>query len=81
MGLYRVGCMWAGVLLLTVSADGWAGEPDPELTYAEKLLGHASWPRQELDETHPAMQAATGVVTAELVERARDLLLARIAEG
>ena len=50
-------------------------------TYAEKLLGHASWPRQELDETHPAMQAATGVVTAELVERARDLLLARIAEG
>jgi hypothetical protein len=45
------------------------------------MLGHASWPRQELDKAHPVMQAAEGLVSAELIERARDLLLARIAEG
>jgi DNA repair protein SbcD/Mre11 len=50
-------------------------------TYADRMLGHAAWPRQELDKAHPAMQAAEGTVSAELIERARDLLLARIAEG
>jgi predicted phosphodiesterase len=50
-------------------------------TYAEKLLGQASWPRQEFDRNHPAMLAAAGEIPAELIERARDLLLARIAEG
>jgi predicted phosphodiesterase len=49
--------------------------------YADRMLGHASWPRQELDKAHPVMQAAEGLVSAELIERARDLLLARIAEG
>jgi DNA repair protein SbcD/Mre11 len=49
--------------------------------YAEKLLGHATWPRLELDALHPAMQAAAGEISADLIERARDLLLARLAEG
>jgi len=49
--------------------------------YADRMLGHATWPRQELDKAHPVMQAAEGVVSPELIERARDLLLARIAEG
>ena len=50
-------------------------------TYADKLLGQAPWPRVELDKDHPAMQAASGEISAELIQRARDLLLARIAEG
>jgi exonuclease SbcD len=49
-------------------------------TYADKLLGHASWPRLELD-THALVKAADGEISPELIERARDLLLARIAEG
>jgi predicted phosphodiesterase len=49
--------------------------------YAEKLLGQASWPRQELDPRHPAIEAASGGISPELIQRARDLLLARIAEG
>jgi predicted phosphodiesterase len=50
-------------------------------SYAGKLLGQANWPRQELDTQHPAMQAASGEILPELIQRARDLLLARIAEG
>jgi hypothetical protein len=50
-------------------------------TYAEKLLGQAAWPRLELDKDHPAMLAAAGEISPELIQRARDLLLARIAEG
>jgi exonuclease SbcD len=49
-------------------------------TYAEKLLGHASWPRLELD-AHAAVKAADGEISADMIDRARDLLLARIAEG
>nr|WP_294523059.1 DNA repair exonuclease [uncultured Rhodopila sp.] len=48
--------------------------------YAEKLLGHASWPRLELTK-HALVKAADGEISPELIERARDLLLARIAEG
>ena len=48
--------------------------------YAEKLLGHASWPRLELAD-NPLVKAADGEISPELIERARDLLLARIAEG
>ncbi len=50
-------------------------------TYAEKLLGQANWPRQELDAQHPMMLAAAGQVSPDLIQRACDLLLARIAEG
>jgi hypothetical protein len=49
--------------------------------YAEKLLGQTAWPRQELEAAHPAMLAARGEIAPELLQRARDLLLARIAEG
>jgi predicted phosphodiesterase len=50
-------------------------------SYAEKLLGQAPWPRMEFDKDHPAIQAAAGEISPELIRRARDLLLARIAEG
>nr|WP_294564534.1 DNA repair exonuclease [uncultured Rhodopila sp.] len=49
-------------------------------SYAEKLLGHASWPRLEQAD-HALIKAAEGEISPELIERARDLLLARIAEG
>jgi DNA repair exonuclease SbcCD nuclease subunit len=48
--------------------------------YADKLLGHASWPRLELP-GHALIHAADGEISPDLIERARDLLLARIAEG
>ena len=50
-------------------------------SYAEKLLGQAAWPRQELDAQPSGQAAAAGRVSPELIQRARDLLLARIAEG
>jgi DNA repair exonuclease SbcCD nuclease subunit len=49
--------------------------------WAEGLLDRASGLRAELPATHPAVLAATGTVTPELLERARDLLLARLAEA
>jgi predicted phosphodiesterase len=70
-----------GRLVRALEMIGPADLADALSSYAGKLLGQASWPRQELDAAHPAMQVARSEVPADLVERARDLLLARIAKG
>ena len=50
-------------------------------TYADKLLGHASWPRLETRQPRGCSGRRTERCPPELIERARDLLLARIAGG
>ncbi len=49
--------------------------------YCAAMLNRAHGLRDALGEDHPAVAGARGDVPAELLERARHLLLARIAEG
>jgi exonuclease SbcD len=50
-------------------------------TYCVAMLDRARGLRDALGEDHPAVAAARGEVPAELLARARALLLARVAEG
>ncbi|HET9019740.1 MAG TPA: hypothetical protein VFN46_09140 [Acetobacteraceae bacterium] len=49
-------------------------------TYAAGLLNRAAGLRAALGEDHAAVQAAAGTLAPEVLARARDLLLARLAE-
>jgi exonuclease SbcD len=49
--------------------------------YCAALLNRARFLREALGDDHPAVQAAGGTITPELMERARNLLLAHLAEG
>ena len=50
-------------------------------TYCATLLNRARLLREALGDDHPAVQAAGGSISPELLESARNLLLARLAEG
>jgi len=50
-------------------------------TYCATLLNRARVLREALGEDHPAVQAAGGTLSPDLLERARNLLLARLTEG
>ena len=50
-------------------------------TYCAALLNRARLLREALGDDHPAVQAAAGTITPELLESARNLLLAHLAEG
>ncbi len=50
-------------------------------SYCAALLNRARLLRDELGTDHPAVQAAAGTISSELLESARNLLLARLAEG
>lgn len=50
-------------------------------TYCAALLNRARLLREALGDDHPAVQAAAGTLSPELLESARNLLLARLAEG
>jgi DNA repair exonuclease SbcCD nuclease subunit len=70
---------------LVGAVEALAARPDNSLAapvrdYAAKLLGSASL-REALGSDHPAVMAADGILSPELLERARALLLARLAEG
>lgn len=60
-------------------ADG-AALAENAKAYAANLLNRAAGLRAALGEGHPAVLAAGGTLPAELLDRARDLLLARLAE-
>ncbi len=49
--------------------------------YCATLLNRARLLREALGDDHPAVQAAGGSISPELLESARNLLLARLAEG
>jgi DNA repair protein SbcD/Mre11 len=50
-------------------------------TYCATLLNRARLLREALGDEHPAVRAAAGTISPELLESARNLLLARLAEG
>jgi hypothetical protein len=54
---------------------------DAAKQYAAAMLNRASGLRPALGEDHPAVRAAGGELPAELIARAKSLLLARLAEG
>lgn len=62
----------------TARADGFAAELQ---LYCATLLNRARRLREELGDQHLAVQAAGGTISPELLARARNLLLARLAEG
>ena len=70
-----------GTLVHAIEAGGAAEAADVAKEYARKLLGKAPHLREALRPDHPAVLAAAGNVPPELLARARDLLLARLAEG
>jgi DNA repair protein SbcD/Mre11 len=50
-------------------------------SYCATLLNRARLLREALGDEHPAVQAAGGSISPELLDRARNLLLAHLAEG
>ncbi|MDA8250451.1 MAG: DNA repair exonuclease [Rhodospirillales bacterium] len=70
-----------GQLVRAIESDAGEHLADGAKAYAAALLNRASGLRAALGEDHPAVRAAAGALPAELLERARDLLLARLAEG
>lgn len=70
-----------GTLAHTIEAAGISEAGAAVKEYARKLLERAPGLRDALGPDHPAVLAAAGEVTPELLTRARDLLLARLAEG
>ncbi len=50
-------------------------------SYCATLLNRSRLLRDALGDDHPVVQAASGSTTPDLLERARNLLLARLAEG
>ena len=66
--------------IAALSADGAALAPLLQ-AYAGDLLDKGTGLREALSPDHPALLAASGQVSPELLARARDLLLARLAEG
>ena len=49
--------------------------------YATAMLDRAMKLREHLDPQHAAVRAAAGDIPAELVERARNLVLSRLVGG
>lgn len=81
LAAWRAGSDAAATLLRAVEA---APAPDVAAAtqaYAKHMLGRAARLRDALGPDHPAVRAAAGEVPADLLQRARDLLLARLAEG
>ncbi len=70
-----------GTLVHAIEAAGTAEAAAAVKEYARKLLDRAPHLRDALGLDHPAVLAAAGEVSPELLARARDLLLARLAEG
>ncbi len=78
---WRAGSDAAATLLRSVE-----NEPTPAIIgqaqdYASHMLGRVARLRDALGPDHPAVRAAAGDIPFELVQRARDLILARLVEG
>ena len=69
-----------GLLVREIETAALTGPADQLRTYCAGLLERAGGLRAALGEEHPAvLAAASGTVPPELLERARALLLARLA--
>ena len=69
-----------GQLVRAIESGAGATLADGAKSYAAALLNRASTLRAALGEDHPAVQAAAGTLPQDLLDRAKDLLLARLAE-
>jgi exonuclease SbcD len=69
-----------GRLVRAIEAADPARFADAAKSYSAALLDRARGLRETLGPDHAAVQAARGALPAELLERAKDLLLARLAE-
>ncbi len=70
-----------GALVRSIEAVDAGALAGPLQAYAEKMLGRAGGVGEALGEAHPAVRVAAGEVPEGLMQRARELLLARLAEG
>ena len=68
-------------LLRSVEAEPTAEVAQEVRAYAAHMLGRVAKLRDALGPEHPAVRAAAGDISPELVERARNLLLSRLVEG
>ena len=69
-----------GLLVRNIEAGGGGPVVDGTQKYAAALLNRANSLRMALGDHHPVVQAAAGTLPPELLDRARALLLARLAE-
>jgi hypothetical protein len=69
-----------GLLVRSVEEAGSEVVGEEAKGYCAGLLDRASWLRAALGPSHAAVRAAAGDVPAEVLERARNLLLAQLAE-
>ncbi len=70
-----------GALVRSIEAADGATLAGGLRAYAADMLGKAAGLGEALGEAHPAVRLAAGEVPEDLLRRARDLLLARLAEG
>ncbi len=70
-----------GALVRSIEAADGAALAGGLRAYAADMLGKAAGLGEALGEAHPAVRLAAGEVPEDLLRRARDLLLARLAEG
>ena len=78
---WRAGSDAAATLLRSVETEPTAKVTDQARDYASHMIGRVARIRDALGPDHPAILAAGGTVPQELVQRARDLILARLVEG
>jgi len=70
-----------GLLVRAIDAAGTEALGEQAQKYCTALLDRAPGLRLALGDAHPAVQAAGAALPAELLARAKNLLLARLAEG
>ena len=70
-----------GLLVREIEAAGAADLAAPLQSWAAGLLERAGMLRAVLGDAHPAVLAADGTLPEDFIDRAKSLLLARLAEG
>jgi len=70
-----------GLLVRSIEAADGAELAARVQRYCAAMLNRAPRLRRELGDDHPAVQAAGGKLSLELITRAKDLLLGRLTEG
>ena len=68
-------------LIGAIESEDGASLGDEPGAYATTMLERLPGLKEQLGPEHPAVQVAAGTISPELLARARDLLLARLAEG
>ena len=78
---WRTGSDAAATLLRAIEAEPTAPVAGAVQEYSRHMLDRVAKLRDALGPEHPAVRAAAGDMSPELVERARNLVLSRLVEG